>query len=167
MGAVPTSSSAQQSCASLQLCGWRALFHIHACSDVVPGLSAGCPLQDKNTLLAWAVNPDMRVAFDHWRGEAQGRDSSGGVQGGAGHVEPKATKQAVHVCSVSTHVVVQRTYHRAQCRLVFKAVQCLQMLALCVLTVLRHLPPCLLRCCLPVHCVCVACVSAAWCCSQV
>lgn len=34
-------------------------------------------LQDKNTLLAWAVNPDMRVAFDHWKGEAQGRDSDG------------------------------------------------------------------------------------------
>jgi hypothetical protein len=33
--------------------------------------------QDKNTLLAWAVNPEMRVAFDHWRGEAQGRDSDG------------------------------------------------------------------------------------------
>lgn len=35
--------------------------------------------QDKNTLLAWAVNPDQRVAFDHWKGEAQGRDSSGEV----------------------------------------------------------------------------------------
>lgn len=33
--------------------------------------------QDNNTLLSWAVNPDMRVAFDHWRGEAQGKDSSG------------------------------------------------------------------------------------------
>eukprot|EP00879_Flechtneria_rotunda_P002560 GHRR01002759.1.p1 GENE.GHRR01002759.1~~GHRR01002759.1.p1 ORF type:complete len:340 (+),score=136.86 GHRR01002759.1:341-1360(+) len=30
---------------------------------------------DRNKLLAFAVNPDQRVAFDHWHGEAQGRDS--------------------------------------------------------------------------------------------
>jgi hypothetical protein len=39
--------------------------------------------QDSNTLLAWAVNPDMRVAFDYWKGEAQGKDSSGRGKAGA------------------------------------------------------------------------------------
>jgi hypothetical protein len=30
---------------------------------------------DRNKLVNFAVNPDMRVAFDYWHGEAQGRDS--------------------------------------------------------------------------------------------
>lgn len=30
---------------------------------------------DRNKLVNFAVNPDMRVAFDHWHGEAKGRDS--------------------------------------------------------------------------------------------
>ncbi|WIA21418.1 hypothetical protein OEZ85_000632 [Tetradesmus obliquus] len=31
---------------------------------------------DRNKLLSSAVNPDQRVAFDHWKGEAKGKDSS-------------------------------------------------------------------------------------------
>jgi hypothetical protein len=63
---------------------------------LVTVLLAGCPLQDKNTLLAWAVNPDMRVAFDHWRGEAQGRDSSGESSSARGRCdEGQPTEQAV------------------------------------------------------------------------
>lgn len=114
--------------------------------------------RDKNTLLAWAVNPDMRVAFDHWRGEAQGRDSSG-LCGGLGREELVCVILKWEGGEERQKEEEERQQHQQQCSVSHRYHRCIAVKSSQLTKTLSYACCCCLL--LPVVCVASACLQSS------